>query len=403
MIGDVAEEMRVDLDETAGIVSDSIHENCEGLSDELYLSTRQSTRANVGLINTMLGEGADPTDFTAPEEALAYARSYVHEGLSLELLTGAYRQGQKAYTRLWLERLKARATTMDELADSMGYFSDWLFAYIESMNRPLTEVYTAEHERFIRGGLAMRSEEVRSILSGTHVNVTEASGRLRYRLEGRHLGFVIWNDKADPSQTAIADGHKVFGEMDRLSAEIADALGASSFLSLPIGRYTAGWATVCEDPPLETLPLSRNGLRVAMGRVAKGIDGFKRTHQEALLTRRVANLHARPNASCVSFGSVALDALLTSDLEEARRFVSAELGPLMDESDSTRRLAATLEIFLHEESSFVRAARRLGIHENTVAYRVKRAEELLGRKAGERQLELRAALRLARFVRADSD
>ena len=94
---------------------------------------------------------------------------------------------------------------------------------------------------------------------------------------------------------------------------------------------------------------------------------------------------------------------MTNDLEEARRFVHSEIGPLMEDSDASRRLAATLEIFLHEESSFVRAARRLGIHENTVAYRVRRAEELLGRKACERQLELRTALRLSHFVRGESE
>jgi DNA-binding PucR family transcriptional regulator len=93
---------------------------------------------------------------------------------------------------------------------------------------------------------------------------------------------------------------------------------------------------------------------------------------------------------------------MTSDLDEARRFVHAEIGPLMEDSDASRRLAATLEVFLQEESSFVRAARRLGIHENTVAYRVRRAEELLGHRAADRQLELRAALRLATFVRGDS-
>ena len=104
----------------------------------------------------------------------------------------------------------------------------------------------------------------------------------------------------------------------------------------------------------------------------------------------------------MSFGSIALDSLMTHDLDEARRFVLAEIGPLMDDSDASRRLAATLEVFLQEESSFVRAARRLGIHENTVAYRVRRAEELLGRRAAERQLELRTALRLSRFVRGDA-
>jgi hypothetical protein len=398
MITDVVAEMRTCLDETSSTVSEAIHEHCPGLEDDLFPATRQSTRSNLGLITTMLGEGSDPTAFTAPEEALSYARSYVHEGLSLESLTRAYRQGQKAYSRLWLERLGARATDADELAEAMGYFSDWLFSYIEAINYPLSEVYTAEHERWIRGGVAMRSEEIRSILGGARVNLVEASSRLRYRLDGRHVGFVIWSDAPETGEVGIGDGHVLFGEMDRYAGEVAAALGGTSALSLPIGRYYAGWAAVTADEPVvDGVPAGRNGLRVAVGRPGRGVEGFRRTHKEALLARKVASLHTRPNGRCTSFDAVALDALMMQDVDEARRFVSRELGSLLGDSDATRRLAATLEVFLHEESSFVRAARRLGVHENTVAYRIRRAEELLGRKASERQLELRTALRLARL------
>jgi hypothetical protein len=399
LVGDVVIEMSAQLDESATMVTDAIHQACDGLSDELYLATRQSTRANLGLITTLIAAGAPPTDFAAPEEALSYARSYVHEGLSFELLTRAYREGEHAYSRQWLNKLHLRASTADELADSMGYVSDWLFAYIGAINRPLSIVYTAEHERWIRGGVAMRSEEVRSILGGAQVDVTQASGRLRYRLDGRHLGFVIWN--ADEGGS-IDGGHSrhVYDEMDRLAAEIADRLGASSALLLPIGSFYAGWASVTKQLAPAELPKARGGLRIAFGRVGRGVDGFRRSHQEALLAKRVASLAERTPTGSVEFGSVVLDSLMTHDLDEARLFVHSEIGPLMEDADPTRRLSATLEVFLHEESSFVRAARRLGIHENTVAYRVRRAEELLGRKVCERQLELRAALRLAHLVRS---
>ncbi len=400
LIEDVLVDMTANIDDSATKVSEAIHCACDELTDDMFPATRQSTRANLGLITTLIGEGSEPTAFRAPEEALSYARSYVHEGYSFELLTRAYRLGEHAYARLWLEQFHSRASDATELADSMGYFSDYLFAYIGAMNRPLSEVYTAEHERWIRGSVAMRSEEVRAILAGAKVDVTEVSSRLRYRLDGRHLGFVIWN-QGEGGKLDGGHGPGVFDEMDRLAAELADRAGASSALLLPIGSYYAGWAAVGSDLDLSSLPRGRDGLRIALGRVGRGVDGFRRSHQEALLTKRVASLSERPSVTCMSFGSVALDALLTHDLDEAKRFVHYEIGPLMDDSDASRRLAATLEIFLHEESSFVRAARRLGIHENTVAYRVRRAEELLGRRATDRQLELRAALRLAHFVRGD--
>jgi DNA-binding PucR family transcriptional regulator len=137
-------------------------------------------------------------------------------------------------------------------------------------------------------------------------------------------------------------------------------------------------------------------MRVAVGSPGHGADGFRRSHQEAVLVRRVAE---RARARGIThFADVSLDALMTHDLDEARRFVAAELGPLAAADDRTRRLSSTLRVFLEEGASFVRAARRLGVHENTVTYRVRRAEALLGHRVTERQLELRAALRVARLV-----
>lgn len=391
LISEVVHDMADELDAASATVSEAIHEHCPGLQDDLFPATNRSTRANLGVVTSLLRDGAAPADFAVPEEALAYARSYVHEGLSLDVLTRVYREGQRSYSRIWLDRLRARAADADELADSMGYFSDWMFAWIEAMNQPLSEVYVAEHERWIRGGLAMRSEEVRAILAGAPLDPFETSSRLRYRLDARHVGFVIWNDELSAGAVPVGDGHRVFREMDRVAGEVAEALGATSFLSLPIGRYYAGWAAVAGEGTVVQAPACRDGLRLALGRPGRGVEGFRRSHHEALEAKRIALLSEAP---ALSYGTVALDALMTQDLDEARRFVHDELGALLEGSDATRRLAATLEVFLHEESSFVRAARRLGVHENTVAYRVRRAEELLGRRTGERQLELRTALRL---------
>jgi DNA-binding PucR family transcriptional regulator len=102
----------------------------------------------------------------------------------------------------------------------------------------------------------------------------------------------------------------------------------------------------------------------------------------------------------VQFAESALDVLLTQDVEEARRFVERELGPLAADSASARRLVLTLRAFFEEGASYVRAARRLDVHENTIAYRVQRAEELLGHPVAERRLELQVALRLVSLVGA---
>ncbi|MFN8225210.1 MAG: helix-turn-helix domain-containing protein [Mycobacterium sp.] len=74
------------------------------------------------------------------------------------------------------------------------------------------------------------------------------------------------------------------------------------------------------------------------------------------------------------------------------------MGALAAPDDTTRRLAATVRTYLDEHGSRGRTAKRLSIHENTVSYRLRQAEELLDRSVDKRTLELRVALVLADLV-----
>jgi DNA-binding PucR family transcriptional regulator len=58
--------------------------------------------------------------------------------------------------------------------------------------------------------------------------------------------------------------------------------------------------------------------------------------------------------------------------------------------------------YLDENGSRGRTAKRLTVHENTVAYRLRQAEELVGRSVEKRTLELRLALTLADIVDASN-
>jgi DNA-binding PucR family transcriptional regulator len=89
---------------------------------------------------------------------------------------------------------------------------------------------------------------------------------------------------------------------------------------------------------------------------------------------------------------------LTADPLEAVRFAEDELGELLDTSDAAARVRGTLRVYLEENLSPARAARRLGIHQNTVVYRVKQAEEMLGCAIDERRLRLEVALRLSDVI-----
>lgn len=392
----IIEQLSAELDQIAATLADTIHEHLDELDDDMRTWTLQSTRANLGVMVTLMREGSDPRAVVAPPEALGYAKEYVVRGLDFVLLQRAYRTAQGVYSGMILERLRARTDDPDRLTDAFGYFNAWIFAWIETIERQLTDVYMSEREQWVRGAAALRAAEVRAILGGAPVEAEAVSRRLGYDLDRFHVGYVVWSEGGEDTP-----GHAqaLFGEMERVAAAVAESLGARAALTVAQGRHLACWAGRRDPQHLGDLRVPReagSGISVAAGTPAAGVEGFVLSHREALLARRIAQLRG-DRAARVAFPDLALEALMIDDVEAARRFAARELGPLTAGDDSTVRLAATLAVFLDEGASFVRAARRLGVHANTVTYRVKRAEELLGHPVAERQLELRVALRLARL------
>jgi hypothetical protein len=395
----LARELGGELGDVAVALADAIHEGIEGLDADLHRATAQSCLSNLRLIVSMLEDDLEPTTAQAPAEAVHYAREFVQRGLGVELLIQAYRLGHQTWWQIWLDRVRANVEGVEEMAAVITYSSDWFFNYVDTLSGEITDAYMEERERWVRSAAALRVDEVRAILAGGPVAIDDVSRRLRYELRRRHVAIVVWGREGEGAEGTM-------GAYEKLANDLGRTLGGD-VLSAPLGRMVlAAWVGLRGDPDAEALAALRVddaaaaiGARVAVGQPGDGIDGFRRSHGEAMLARRVSMLAGRRPGCCVRFGDVALNALLTADPDEARRFVEGELGPLADDEDSSLRLSATLRVFLEEGASFKRASRRLGVHENTVAYRVRRAAELLGHGVEERQLELRVALQLADLLR----
>jgi hypothetical protein len=392
----LVETLGHELDDIAATFADTVHEHLPELEEDMRPWTLQAARSNLGVIVTMMREGDDPGSVQPPPEAIGYAKEYVVRGLELSLMQRAYRTAQGVFGGIILERLRAATDDAERLAEAMAFFNAWIFAYVEAIERRLTDVYMSEHEQWVRGAAAVRAAEVRALLGGAGlVDSAAVSLRLGYELDRFHVGFVVWSDEAGERP---GDAGSLFAEMERAATSVAKSLGAGPPLTVAEGRHLACWAGLRTEPELSRLRLPRTaagGLSVAAGTPAPGVEGFVLSHSEALTARRVAQLRGDGEGAVAAYPDMALEALLAEDPEAARRFAARELGPLAARDDGTTRFASTVAIFLEEGSSFVRAGRRLGIHANTVSYRVHRAESLLGHPVTERQLELRVALRLA--------
>jgi DNA-binding PucR family transcriptional regulator len=138
-----------------------------------------------------------------------------------------------------------------------------------------------------------------------------------------------------------------------------------------------------------------DGVSIALGAPGQGLTGFRRTHRDAADTAKVAIAGRRRPGAVTAFHAVELAALFAADSERTRRFVHERLGALAADDDETHRLRATLMLYLEENGSRVATAKRIGVHPNTVANRIRTCREMLGRDVGQDQVPLLVALNLA--------
>ena len=391
-----ADRLRSDIGEVTDEVSERLRAEIQeaGETPELDAELSAAVRASVLGWLDFLCLGDPSHEIPVPEDATALARTYALRGVPPEVLLRLYRLGHGMVFREWMAALRTEEPSpelMDELVDRS---LDMSFAYVDAISMQIVESYAQERARFVRSADAARAEAVRAIVSGEPVEVDAASRTLGYELRRWHVGMVLWASPGTERENPLS-------RIESLTAQLADAIGSGKPLLIPAGRSLLwAWCGSAQPPPHETLvgltrlPRRQAGIHAALGDPGEGIAGFARTHAEALEARRVATLAPDP-ARLTVYRDVDLVSLLAGDLERARRFMHAELGALVADDDGTLRLRATLRAYLDEGFSLAATARRLGIHENTVKYRVRRCEEALGRPVAERPLKLAAALLLA--------
>ncbi|MCX2712690.1 helix-turn-helix domain-containing protein [Mycolicibacterium sp. J2] len=122
------------------------------------------------------------------------------------------------------------------------------------------------------------------------------------------------------------------------------------------------------------------------------MDGFRRSHTQALRARGIAMAAGATGVVDADTPGLAAAALLGENLDEAKVFVRDTLGNLATDDASDARLRETLRVFLKHGCSYTAAADELTVHFNTVKYRVGRALQRRGRPLGDDRLDTELAL-----------
>jgi DNA-binding PucR family transcriptional regulator len=357
-----------------------------------------SVQGNVATLLHILQHDMVPEEQEAPAAALEYARRLAQRRVPLHALVRAYRVGHGRFLRWCLDELGRQVPDGSDTLAVTARLLDLSFRYIDRVSERVIAAYQQEYDRWLLNQTAARAARVRALLDEAAVDVDAAERAVGYPLRPHHLGLVLWV----PEPTHGGEG---LSRLDRLTVALGEALkcrGRPLFVPcdesvawswLPMG----GHGDVAYHLLPKTVEEHDATARVAVGEPAAGAEGFRQTHQQALRTQYVANL-ARPGARVTTFEQAGPVALLLPDLQAVRGWVWSVLGPLAADGEHEARLRETVRVFLASGGSFAATAERLTLHRNTVQYRVRKAEEAVGRPIQEHRADVELALRVCQVL-----
>jgi DNA-binding PucR family transcriptional regulator len=368
-------------------------------SDERVLKLLEASVAeNVATMLHTIQHGIDLANVHAPAAAGEYARRLAQRAVPVAALLRAYRIGSTRFLDWCLQEL-ARRTADASIVSAAGMrIADVTASYIDKVSEEVLSAYEAEKENWMRNLSVARTARVRALLSGERVDLDSAEAILGYRFRQDHVGAVAWVSAATAGDDALRD-------LEHATAEVAVRAGcAGRPIFIPQDESSA-WAWF----PLGTgrgFPAraaaagigASAGIRFAFGAPSPGAAGFRRTHQQALSAYAVALAAGSSGQLVTSFAEVAPVALMAGSIDLLRAWVIETLDALAEDDDHNARLRRTLSVFLLENGSYKATAERLTLHKNTIQYRVRRAEEALGRPVGEDRLHVELALLASQWL-----
>jgi purine catabolism regulator len=261
-----------------------------------------------------------------------------------------------------------------------------------------------EAERRVAGDIV--SEAFSGRLTGTDL-------KRRLELVGFAPGASLTAIVVEPGATAARRGPADAQALDDLAWAFDGAVGsrARAARTTVMGPRVAGIAT--HDNPeglaagiLEELTGAASELGLSAANIRIGVgesvdpERIRHSYLSAVLALRAAGPHRRV-ASPSDLGSYAL-LLGAQPRPVLEGFVRSVLGPLMERDErKSSELVASVRAFIEAGGRWEPGADSLGVHRHTLRYRVRQAEELLGRdlSSAEDRLELWLALKAAELLR----
>ncbi|ANZ40283.1 transcriptional regulator [Lentzea guizhouensis] len=342
---------------------------------------RHNTVSN--LVHWAAANVQDPGHRVAPNvgpQTLELARDLARRGLD-ERVLDSYRTGQSAAWRRWMEICFDLTSDPAQLRELLDFSSLSISTFLDDTIAGLTARIEAERQELDQGSHADRRAVVGLLLEGAPIHRRHAEERLGYGLTGAHTAAIVWSTTGAALEGAAETLTKITGAARRLTV-------------IPGASVLWVWLPVAGVPrDLETALHEHPGVRVAVGRAGRDLEGFRRSHLDAVATQRMLTRLTSPR-QVARYQDVHLVVLLSADPAQADEFVADTLGDLRA---ADQDVLDTLHTYVAEQCNTSRTAERLYTHRNTVIRRLARADELLPRPLAENVAGVAAALELLRW------
>src|SRR4051812_18756406 len=368
---------------------------------QLQQLLRDSVDGNVATVLSAIRHAIPIDKVELPTAALEHARRLAQRGVTVNALVRAYRLGHKAMLDAVLDEISG-----SDLEPPLGLavfrqISEVTFGYIDWITQQVIGTYQSERDVWMENRNSLRALRVRELLDETDIDIDAVTTAIRYPLRRIHVAVVAWCDDQDGGGDDLAS-------MERFVQQLAESAGAQdSSLFISVDRLT-GWAWIPLSAEAAPNAVARirafaearaEAPRIAVGNPLPGVEGFRRSHQQAQDARMVAIASGSDAHRATAFDDPGLStaALLGGSVGAARVWVAEVLGPLACRTDNDARLRETLRVFLRGGSSFKAAAEELHLHFNSVKYRVQRAIDRRGRPIGDDRVDIEVALLLCHW------
>jgi hypothetical protein len=351
-----------------------------GVDDDPFLAAglREMVAACIDCCLVSIERGSRWSGPTPPA-VVAQVRRAASSGVDLAT---ALRRCVAANTLAWnvvLDEVAAYHTLPDEQTFALlGEASTAIGSVLACVETEIAEAQSAEIRRRARSREQRRAEIVRRLLARELVDACELV-ELGYDLDAWHVAVIATGAGAEQALRSLADGLR------------------RRLLPIPQDAETV-WAWLGGDrrPVFDEIECvhakcGQADVSLAFGEPARGVEGWRTTHQEAQGAMLVAQ--GRPS-SVTRYLDVALDAAALQDDALADSLIEKYLSPLEDVPVGGETARRTVRALFDTEHSVSSAANALKVHRSSVHRWRDQIERRLGYRLHEHQTEIELALRV---------